>query len=155
MLVRTSSRGQSTAAEYSVTSMRLSTASGKRLTLAISLAAILCCSQVLAQVPASTAEFHTDTDHDGLSDVLEQELLLQFTPTFMIGRQDCSAVPAEFKANSLAPEVTAENGTIHGQAFPVKSASEESQPWNFITTICGGRTVDAMVTLWIRNTSQF
>lgn len=61
-----------------------------------------------------------------MSDALEQKLLLQFMPTFMIASHDCSAVPAEFKTDSLAPEVEAENGTIYGQAFPSKSATDGS-----------------------------
>ena len=99
-------------------------ASAKRLTLGISLAWLLCCSRLLAQVPAGTAKFHADTDHDGLSNVLEQKLLQQFMPTFMIGTHDCSTLPAEFKADNPSPEVVADNGTIYGQAFPAKSTSE-------------------------------
>ncbi|HEV2134055.1 MAG TPA: hypothetical protein VGR47_07310 [Terracidiphilus sp.] len=53
---------------------------------------------------------------------MEQQLLRQFVPTFMIARHDCSTVPAEFKAGSVTPQVEAENGTIYGQAFPAKSA---------------------------------
>ena len=39
-----------------------------------------------------------DSDGDGLSDALEQALLEQFRPQFMIGRGDCAKVPAEFLA---------------------------------------------------------
>lgn len=113
----------STAAKYSETSMRSSIASAKRF---VSLGWILCCPLLAAQVIANGGEFHADSDHDGLSDVLEQKLLLQFVPTFMIGSDDCSRLPAEFKADSLAPEVAADNGTIYGQAFPVKPANEDS-----------------------------
>jgi hypothetical protein len=62
-----------------------------------------------------------DSDHDGLSDALEQTLLLQFVPNFMIGRNDCSSVPGEFKSGTNTPLLKAENGTIYGQVFPVKT----------------------------------
>jgi hypothetical protein len=62
-----------------------------------------------------------DSDQDGLSDALEQALLIQFAPTFMVGRQDCAGIPAEFAPNIETPTVEAENGTIYGQVFPVKS----------------------------------
>lgn len=52
---------------------------------------------------------------------MEQKLLLEFLPTFMIGKHDCSKLPAEFRVNHLTPEVAADNGTIYGQAFPEKS----------------------------------
>ena len=61
-----------------------------------------------------------DSDHDGLSDALEQQLLARFMPKFMVGEEDCSVLPAEFKTGIDIPEVRADNGTIYGQAFPVK-----------------------------------
>jgi len=35
------------------------------------------------------AQFAIDSDHDGMSDALEQALLVQFAPTFMVARHDC------------------------------------------------------------------
>src|SRR5580698_2157018 len=64
-----------------------------------------------------------DTDADGLSDALEQRLLVQFAPSFMIGRHDCAGVPAEFMTGSLAPLVREENGAIYGQVSLLKMAS--------------------------------
>jgi hypothetical protein len=61
-----------------------------------------------------------DTDADGLSDALEQRLLVQFAPSFMVGRSDCAGVPAEFKAGSLTPLMQQENGTIYGQVSLLK-----------------------------------
>ena len=75
-----------------------------------------------AQPPTVTVGLHTDSDHDGLSDDLEQQLLNQFTPTFLVAEHDCSARPAEFKPETPVPEVQAENGTIYGQVFPAKGA---------------------------------
>jgi hypothetical protein len=62
-----------------------------------------------------------DSDHDGLSDDLEQALLVQFKPVFMVSQGDCSSVPAEFTPESRNPMVQAEDATIYGQVFPEKS----------------------------------
>ena len=62
---------------------------------------------------------HTvDSDHDGLTDIIENQLLQQFTPQFMISGDDCSKRPAQFTAFQSTPVVEADNGTIYGQAFP-------------------------------------
>jgi hypothetical protein len=71
-----------------------------------------------AQDIAPVASSQLDSDHDGLSDQVEQALLDQFAPSFMIARHDCSNVPAEFSPNLRSPAVFQENGTIYGQAFP-------------------------------------
>ncbi|MGA3101777.1 MAG: hypothetical protein ABSD61_07945, partial [Terracidiphilus sp.] len=63
-----------------------------------------------------------DSDHDGLSDELEQALLVQFAPRFFVGQVDCSNVPAEFQPGIPTPQVKSENGTIYGQVFPAKDA---------------------------------
>jgi hypothetical protein len=52
---------------------------------------------------------------------LEQQLLQQFMPTFMVDDHDCSVRPSEFEPGNLSPQVAADNGTIYGQAFPAKS----------------------------------
>jgi hypothetical protein len=62
-----------------------------------------------------------DSDQDGMSDALEQALLVQFRPTFMVGHQDCSRIPAEFLPGVDKPEPESENGTIYGQVFPSKA----------------------------------
>jgi hypothetical protein len=59
-----------------------------------------------------------DSDHDGISDDLEQALLVQFAPKFLIGAHDCSNIPAEFQPGDSTPLVKSENGTIYGQVFP-------------------------------------
>lgn len=107
--------------------MRPSRTSAGQLGFEILLGWIFCCLLFLAQAPAKAGEPHADTDHDGLSDALEQKLLLQFMPTLMIASHDCSAVPAEFKAGDVTPEVEAENGTIYGQAFLAKSTGDDSR----------------------------
>jgi hypothetical protein len=58
-----------------------------------------------------------DTDHDGLPDALEQQLLEKFRPTFMVSANECDIAPAEFKANHKTPLALHKNGTIYGQAF--------------------------------------
>jgi hypothetical protein len=92
--------------------------------------ALLACGAVLLlsqTVPAQSQRLEpvqhlVDTDGDGLDDQLEQSLLAQFAPTFLVGRQDCSSAPAEFAREESLPNVKAENGTIYGQVFPVKTA---------------------------------
>ena len=76
-----------------------------------------------ATVQSPQPQISVDSDHDGMSDALEQALLLQFAPKFMVDPHDCSRLPAEFKANLQTPDVELEDGTIYGQVFPVKSAS--------------------------------
>jgi hypothetical protein len=64
-----------------------------------------------------------DSDQDGLSDALEQTLLTQFAPTFLIARNDCSKLPALFTSGLMKPTATAEDGTIYGQVTPVKTSA--------------------------------
>ena len=66
-----------------------------------------------------------DTDGDGLSDALEQRLLVQFSPRFLIGAHDCSGTPAEFRASLSTPLVAEENGTIYGQVTRVKGNDQK------------------------------
>lgn len=67
----------------------------------------------------------TDTDRDGLSDQVEAQLLNKFAPEFMISRNDCSVRPAAFFAGIKNPTVSADDGTIYGQAFPRKGVRNE------------------------------
>ncbi|HEV2485513.1 MAG TPA: hypothetical protein VGT08_08270 [Terracidiphilus sp.] len=73
-----------------------------------------------AQHSEQKAELAVDSDHDGMSDALEQALLIQFAPTFLVNRNDCSEMPAEFAPNLKTPTVKAADGTIYGQVFPAK-----------------------------------
>ncbi len=77
-------------------------------------------TQSVGQSPRQAAPSQVDSDQDGLSDGLEQALLVQFAPRFLIGQGDCSNVPAEFRRDIPIPEVKSENGTIYGQVFPEK-----------------------------------
>ena len=70
---------------------------------------------------ASEPSVQVDSDHDGLSDGLEQRLLMQFSPSFLIGKADCAGIPAEFKSGLLLPTVERENGTIYGQVTLAKA----------------------------------
>jgi hypothetical protein len=89
--------------------------------------AVLCLLGSACVARAERQEGHApallDSDGDGLSDALEQSLLVQFAPVFMIGRKDCSDVPSEFQPGSVAPVVKAENGTIYGEVFPAGRTS--------------------------------
>jgi hypothetical protein len=62
----------------------------------------------------------SDADHDGLNDDLEQALLQRFLPHFLISAEECDGQPAEFLSGSPQPTATAQNGTIYGQAFPLR-----------------------------------
>jgi hypothetical protein len=73
-----------------------------------------------AQERGATAQ--VDSDQDGMSDALEQALLVQFRPTFLVGQQDCSQIPAEFRPGVKKPEPETDNGTIYGQVFPSKTS---------------------------------
>ena len=77
-----------------------------------------------AAAQESEQKIAIDSDNDGMSDALEQALLIQFAPTFMVGRHDCSEIPAEFEPDMKTPTVKTENGTIYGQVFPAKSSSD-------------------------------
>lgn len=90
-----------------------------RLLLTVGLI-LLCVSYAAASQRTPPA----DSDGDGLPDALEQALLTQFMPTFMVGRGDCSDVPSEFAADVKTPTVKAQNGTIYGQVFPVKASGK-------------------------------
>lgn len=70
---------------------------------------------------AVTGQTVGDSDGDGLSDALEQRLLDRFVPAFEIGAHDCSERPAEFSPNMKLATVQAVDGTIYGQAFPVRA----------------------------------
>ena len=63
----------------------------------------------------------TDSDHDGLSDQLEEALMAKFKPVFMVSRPDCSGVPAESAPENRSRVVQTEDGTIYGQVFPGNS----------------------------------
>lgn len=72
-------------------------------------------------VAQSSAE--TDSDHDGLTDNFEQQLLEQFRPAFMIDAKDCAVRPARFQSDDVNPKTVAADGTIYGQVFPLSGSS--------------------------------
>ncbi len=78
-----------------------------------------------AQGKHATTLVATDSDHDGLEDRLEQALLLQFAPTFMVAEHDCSNLPARFEMGVKEPVGAVENGTVYGQVFPLRGTAEQ------------------------------
>jgi hypothetical protein len=70
--------------------------------------------------PSAEQSASVDSDGDGLSDALEQSLLEQFAPLFLVSGNDCAEVPALFAPGQARPVVQAENSTIYGQATPQK-----------------------------------
>jgi hypothetical protein len=112
----------------------------KRLLLTIALLPWAALHVSLAEATDRATKPQMDSDHDGLSDQLEQALLVQFAPNFMIGRQDCSNIPAEFIPDTEKPLVLEENGTIYGQVFPSKSNPQfaEIHYYHLWRRDCGG-----------------
>lgn len=91
------------------------------LRLAVSVLPLLFALPIVAQVGTETL----DTDQDGLSDGLEQRLLLQFMPEFHIGAHDCAGVPASFAPELQVPTPVQEDGTIYGQVFPARDSNPQ------------------------------
>jgi len=81
---------------------------------------------LLAGLTSSSAQtpLPIDSDHDGLADSIEQSLLEQFQPRFMISGSDCSIKPAEFTPLQKKPIAAADNGVIYGQVFPAPGRPE-------------------------------
>ncbi len=77
------------------------------------------------QAPAAPTDLPAtlDSDHDGLSDAVEQSLLVQFAPAFHVAPNDCSGRPATFTPGLQLPHPATEDGTIYGQVSPAKSST--------------------------------
>ena len=71
-------------------------------------------------IPAAAQDF----DRDGLSDRLEQALLERFVPTLLLAHGECAGAPASFEPFAREPRVTAQDGTIYGQAFRIGSRTD-------------------------------
>jgi len=103
-----------------------------RYRLSVALAALLCC--------ASTAFAQSsDLDRDGLDDGVEDALLEQFRPSFMVSAKDCDQLPAEFAAGEATPRVVAKNGTNYGQATPNAAGGVELHYFHLWSRDCGRR----------------
>lgn len=89
------------------------------------LVGLLCSFVSIAAAQAIPPSAPVDSDRDGLSDELEDALLGQFVPRFMIGDDDCSVRPAQFVPMLSTPTIKNENGTIYGQAFPREGHSDQ------------------------------
>ena len=98
---------------------------------------------------AAYAQTTVDTDHDGLSDDVEQTLLQQYAPRFMISSTDCSIQPAQFTPAMAVPTVLADDGSIYGQATLHKGSSDQAEIelhyYHLWRTDCGqmGHALDA------------
>jgi len=102
-------------------------------------------SPLAAQTVAN--EIPLDSDHDGLADLVEQALLEQFEPRFLISEKDCAVKPAEFTPLMEKPVAVADNGVIYGQAFPSpgRSGGVELHYYDLWRKDCGqaGHELDA------------
>lgn len=104
---------------------------------------LLGCVQAVGWAQAVQAS-SPDADHDGLSDVLEERLILQFRPVWMISSEDCSGVPARFTPQAT-PQVAAEDGAIYAQATPAARGAVELHYYHLWRRDCGemGHALDA------------
>lgn len=59
-----------------------------------------------------------DTDHDGLSDATEQQLLERFLPHFRLSAGECDVQPALFVEGLEKATAMRQDGTIYGQVTP-------------------------------------
>ncbi|MGB6191298.1 MAG: hypothetical protein WBF42_02435 [Terracidiphilus sp.] len=84
-----------------------------RIARLAALACVCCLASAHAAVSADA-----DSDHDGISDVLEQALVQHFAPAVHTDPQDCSAKPALFLPGLPDPVASNEDGTIYAQATP-------------------------------------
>ena len=91
------------------------------LPLVTSLLFLVCAPYLLVAQPGLPVV--SDSDSDGISDAVEQSLLTQFAPTFMVSRNECAGLPAEFISGNHSPAVQSENGTIYGEVFPLKTGT--------------------------------
>jgi hypothetical protein len=78
-----------------------------------------------------------DLDRDGLDDGLEQRLLEQFRPVFIVSAKDCDGRPAAVRPGRPNPEVVARDGTIYGQAFPLPEGRVELHYFHLWGRDCG------------------
>jgi hypothetical protein len=102
-------------------------------------------SSSVAQAPG--ADVLPDSDQDGLADAVEQSLLEQFQPRFMISGHDCAGRPAEFTPLLEKPVAAADNGVIYGQVFlsPGRAGEVELHYYDLWRKDCGqsGHDLDA------------
>ncbi len=89
-----------------------------RITLVIAVALLGLWALLPSALLAAGDKALIDSDHDGLNDATEQQLLERFLPTFWIDRDDCAGVPARFVPGQHQPIVATADGTIYGQATP-------------------------------------
>lgn len=89
------------------------------------MAGVLGCIATMVTAQMGKPVVLPDSDRDGLRDQLEAELLKQFQPRWMIGKEDCSVKPAQFSAGMMIPTAVGDDGTIYGQASPYRGHREE------------------------------
>lgn len=89
------------------------------------MAGLLGCITTLTAAQTAKLPVAPDGDRDGLTDRLESELLDQFKPRWMIGKEDCSVKPGRFASGAVIPTVLDDDGTIYGQASPYRGRKDE------------------------------
>lgn len=97
--------------------------------LAVASLCVVCALAAVATAaapPAQKSPDAADSDQDGLSDALEQALLLRFAPSFEIDPEDCAGRPALFVPGRANPTPESEDGTIYGEATPREVAGRSA-----------------------------
>jgi len=94
-------------------------------------------TMILSLALSGLAQTAVDSDHDGLSDELEQTLLARFRPTFMTSASDCAIKPARFKPGAADPTPVVADGTIYGQVFPTANHQFEVHYYTLWDKDCG------------------
>ena len=79
-----------------------------------------------------------DSDADGLSDRLEQELLVKFAPKLMISSDECDGLPARFHPGSPEAAIAKRRTEpFMDRSFQPLHAPDRGISSRFTTTICG------------------
>jgi hypothetical protein len=92
---------------------------------------------LLLAVCCTSALHAADADRDGIDDELEQKLLGQFLPSFIISGGECDVAPAEFSAGLPDPQVVARNGTIYAQVRRYDAERLELHYYHLWARDCG------------------
>jgi hypothetical protein len=77
-----------------------------------------------------------DLDRDGLDDAVEQRLLEQFRPRFLISPSDCAGRPVGIRSGEMDPVAMTGSPVIYGRAFP-NGNDVELQYFHLWTSDCG------------------
>ena len=93
-----------------------------------------------------------DSDQDGLTDDLEQALLTQFRPVFMVSQTDCSSMQAEFTPRDQTQQYRQKTPPYMAKSSLQKPTARRV-PVEIHSIIFGRKTAALWATRWTPNTS--